>query len=116
MSKATAGYHMLMILSAVDGKFNGKEDFIIKTYMEENLDALTNLEGEMAVISALPTNDYAVHFNDAMNQFYIQSTKAERNQFLDMATRLIAADKEISPKENLFLNELFNAWDEEFEE
>lgn len=113
MSRAVAGYHMLMILSAVDGKFNGKEDKVIREYMEENYGGLLDLEHEMSVISALPSEDYAIHFNDAMNSFYIHSTKKERNHFLDMATRLVAADKEISPKENLFLNELFNAWEEE---
>ena len=115
MSKATAGYHMLMILSAVDGKFNGKEDIIIKNFIEENYGSLTNLEEEMAVISSLHADDYPVHFNNAMNQFYLNSTQSDRNHFLDMATRLIAADKEISSKENLFINELYNAWDGEWE-
>jgi hypothetical protein len=116
MSRAVAGYHMLMILSAVDGKFNGKEDKVIRKYMEENYGGLVDLESEMAIISALPPEDYPVHFNNAMNDFYIHSNKTERNHFLDMATRLVAADKKISPKENLFLNELFSAWEEEIED
>lgn len=114
--KAIAGYHMLMILAAVDGEINKKEDHIIKAYLEENLKGLPSLENEMRVIRALPSADYAVHFNNSMNQFYLHSTKAERNHFLDMATRLVAADKEISQRENLFLNELFNAWEEEIED
>ena len=113
MSRAVAGYHMLMILSVVDGKFNGKEEKVIREYMEENYGGLVDLDHEMAVISALPSIDYAIHFNNAMNSFYMHSTKNERNHFLDMATRLVAADKQISAKENLFLNELFNAWEEE---
>ncbi len=48
-----------------------------------------------------------------INVTYMHSTKTERNHFLDMAIRLVASDKKISPKENLFLNELFNAWEEE---
>ncbi len=113
MSKAIAGYHMLMILSAVDGKFNGSEDKIIKSFIEENYGSLKNLDEEMSIISALPNEDYPVHFNNAMNQFYLHSSKADRNHFLDMATRLVAADKSISDRENLFLNELYNAWEVE---
>ncbi len=116
MNKATAGYHMLMILSAVDGKFNGQEDIIIKKFLEENFGDLSNLDKELAIISALKSEDYPVHFNNAMNQFYLDSNKRERNHFLDMATRLIAADKEISPRENLFINELYTAWEEEIED
>ena len=115
MSRAVAGYHMLMILSAVDGKLNGNEDKVIRLYMEENYGGLIDLEQEMVLITKIPSEDYPIHFNNAMNDFYIHSTKTERNHFLDMATRLVAADKEITPKENLFLNELFNAWEEDLE-
>jgi len=113
MSRAVAGYHMLMILSAVDGKFNGKEDEIIRDYMEENYGGLIDLEHERTVIGTVALDDYPIHFNNAMNDFYIHSSKNERNHFLDMATRLVVADKQITPRENLFLNELFNAWEEE---
>lgn len=116
MNREVAGYHMLMILSAVDGKFNGKEDLIIRSYMEENFSGKIDYDQEMEIISTIPAIDYAVHFNNAMNSFYMQSSRDERNHFLDMATRLVAADKEITPRENLFLNELYYAWEEETEE
>jgi len=115
MSKEIAGYHMLMILSAVDGKLNGSEDKIIKIFIEENYGSLKNLHEEMSIISTLADEDYPVHFNNAMNQFYLHSSKSDRNHFLDIATRLVAADKSISARENLFLNELYNAWEEELE-
>lgn len=116
MSRPVAGYHMLMILSAVDGKFNGKEDRIIREYMEELQAGAINYDHELAIISSIDEIDYAVHFNNAMNDFYVQSSREERNHFLDLATRLVVADKEISPKENLFLKELYFAWEEETEE
>jgi DNA polymerase III sliding clamp (beta) subunit (PCNA family) len=116
MNRAVAGYHMLVILSAIDGKVNSGEQSIIRNYMEENFSGEVNFEQEMNIIKSISTNDYAVRFNDAMNLFYMQSTKSERNHFLDIATRLVVADSEISPKENLFLNELYYAWEEETEE
>jgi hypothetical protein len=116
MTRPVAGYHMLMILSAVDGKFNGKEDKVIREFMEELPHGSINYDDELTVISTIEEVDYAVHFNNAMNQFYMQSTREDRNRFLDLATRLVVADKQISPKENLFLKELFYAWEEETEE
>jgi len=115
MTRPVAGYHMLMILSAVDGKFDGREDRIIRQYMEENFSGGIAFDKEMEIISALDEQDYAVHFNNAMNSFYMHSSQEERNHFLDLATRLVAADKKISPRENLFLKELYFAWEEETE-
>jgi len=114
MNKAIAGYHLLMILSAVDEQFNGKEDRVIKNYLIENFPINVNLDREMEVLSGLDPSDYPVHFNNAMNAFYMDSTPEERAHFLDFAVKLVVADKSISPKENLFLNELFNAWEENY--
>lgn len=114
MNKAIAGYHLLMILSAVDEKFDGKEDRIIKNYMVENFPLHINLDREMELLSALDPTDYPLHFNNAMNHFYMDSTPEERSHFLDFAVKLVAADKDISHQENLFLNELFNGWEENY--
>ncbi len=116
MTRPVAGYHMLMILSAVDGKFNGQEDLVIREFMEEIPRGAINYDEELAIISTIPEIDYPVHFNNAMNSFYMQSTPEERNHFLDLATRLVVADREVSPIENLFLKELYFAWEEETEE
>ncbi len=113
MSRAVAGYHMLMILSAIDGDFKLQEEKLILEYMNENYGGLLDLEKEKKAVWTLAAEDYAIHFNNAMNNFYIHSTKSERNNFLDMATRLVASDKEISRKENLFINELYSAWEQE---
>ena len=111
MNKDIAGYHMLMILSAVDGIFNAKEDKIIKQYLVESFPYRLNLDKEMEVLSALQSDEYPIHFNNAMNAFYLDSTPEDRIHFLDLAVKLVVADKKISPEENLFLNELFNAWE-----
>ena len=111
MNKDIAGYHMLMILSAVDGIFNAKEDKIIKQYLVESFPYRLNLDKEKEVLSALHSDEYPIHFNNAMNAFYLDSTPEDRIHFLDLAVKLVVADKKISPEENLFLNELFNAWE-----
>lgn len=111
MKKTIAGYHMLMILSAVDGQFNAREDKIIKKYLAETFRSDIDLDAEMEVLSSLGREDYPIHFNNAMNDFYLDSSAEERTHFLDFAVRLVIADKQITPSENLFLNELYMAWD-----
>ncbi len=116
MNRAVAGYHMLVILSAIDGKLHQTEDKIIRDYVEENYSGQIDFEKEKSRIEAMSGEDYAVHFNNSMNHFYMHSNQSERNHFLDMATKLVVSDHMISPKENLFLNELYYAWEEETEE
>jgi len=112
MNKAVAGYHMLTILSAVDGDSNLQEDKVINLYIKENYKESINPKKELNVVQSIPKEDYPIHFNNAMNAFYLDSTFEERTHFLDLAVKLVIADKNISREENLFLNELFNAWEE----
>jgi uncharacterized tellurite resistance protein B-like protein len=116
MNKVMAGYHMLMILSQVDGEFDQSEGNVIINYLKETFPFRVNLDGEMDIISALPSEDYFIHFNNAMNDFYEDSTQQERVDFLNFAVKLVKADKKITAEENKFLKELFFAWDSEHEE
>lgn len=113
LNQAIAGYHMLVILAGIDGKKDRREHKIIVNFMKEYFSMEIDFDQELSYLQTIPEIDYPVHFNNAMNDFYIQSTREERIHFLDMATRLVVADKQISKKENLFLNELYSAWEEE---
>ncbi|MGQ0827653.1 MAG: TerB family tellurite resistance protein, partial [Bacteroidota bacterium] len=85
MNKVMAGYHMLMILSQVDGEFNKNEGIVVVKYLKETFPFKVNLDREMEVLSALPKEDYFLHFNNAMNDFYEDSTPQERTEFLNFA-------------------------------
>ena len=113
LNKAEAGYQMLQILSAVDGEFSADEDIVIRKFLVEN--ALTDyqMEEETEVISALAPEDYILYFHKAMDDFYEDSTPEERTKFLDFAVQLVSADNRISEDENIFINDLFDAWDHE---
>jgi hypothetical protein len=115
MNKVMAGYHMLMILSQVDGEFDKSEGKVIINYLKEAFPFWVNLDHEMEILSTLPSEDYFLHFNNAMNDFYEDSTQEERIHFLDFAVKMVKADKKITVEENKFLKELFFAWDSEFE-
>ena len=110
LTKAEAGYQMLQLLSAVDGEFKAEEDIVIRKFLVEN--ALTDyqMEEETEVISTLAPADYILYFHKAMDDFYADSTTDERTKFLDYAVQLVKADNSISKNENIFINDLFDAW------
>ncbi len=116
MNKVMAGYHMLMILSQVDGKFDKAEGKVVIKYLKEAFPFYVSLDTEIEVLSILPQEDYFLHFNNAMNDFYEDSTAEERVHFLDFAVKMVKADKIITNEENKYLKELFFAWDSEYEE
>lgn len=115
-NKVMAGYHMLTILSEVDGEFAEAEGKVIVDYLKKAFPYKLNLDKEMEELSALPKEDYFLHFNNAMNDFYEDSTRKERNSFLKFAVQLVKADNIITPEENKYLKELFFAWESEYEE
>jgi hypothetical protein len=115
MNKVMAGYHMLMILSQVDGEFDKSEGKVIVNYLQDAFPYRFNLDHEMEILSALPKEDYFLHFNNAMNDFYEDSLPQERTDFLNFAVKMVKADKKITVEENKYLKELFFAWESEYE-
>jgi hypothetical protein len=112
MNKPIAGYHMLMILSVVDGKVFATEDLVIEKWVENEMPVPVNLDHEMEILSALNPDEYMIHFQKCMADFYEDSTEKERLEFLDYAIKLTQAVKPITPEENIFVDELFNEWTE----
>ncbi len=111
MNKTMAGYHLLMILSAVDYRFNHLEDKVIREYLVEEFPIHVNLDREMEVISNLRPEEWESHFLKAMDDFYDDATEAERRSLLNFAIQLTNADKIITKEENYYLNLLFEAWE-----
>jgi hypothetical protein len=111
MNKIMAGYHMLMILSQVDGYFAPEEGRVIIKYLHDTFPFRLNLDHEAGVLGNLQPKDYHVHFVTCMNDFYEDSTEEERIHFLDFAAQLVGADHQVTPEENQYLAELFDAWD-----
>ena len=116
MNKVMAGYHMLMILSQVDGHFSPEEGKVIVKYLHDTFPFRLNLDNEIDILSNLEADDYMSHFAKCIDDFYEDSTYEERIHFLDFAAKLVGADKEVSPEENIYLRELFDAWDSEYSE
>ncbi len=115
MQRAISGYHLLMILTNVDGRLNVNEDLVIRDWLSQHFPVKPNLDNEMEVISSLEKSDYASHFHTHMNLFYQHSEKQDRLELLQFAMNIIKADGQISKEENAFFNELYDAWNEEAE-
>jgi len=111
MNKSVAGYHMLMILSQVDGHFDKKEEKIIASFIKSEFNFINELDSEIVFLNELKYTDFSTHFYKAMDEFYKNSTLEERNSFLNFAMKLVKADMNISRNENIYLTELFNAWE-----
>lgn len=107
----SAGYHMLQILAAVDGKFNVEEDLVIRNFLVKTFPFGVNLDHEMDFLSSLKKEDYEMHFLKCMDDFYADSTEKDRSNFINFAVRLIKADNTIAESENKYLDMLFETWE-----
>ena len=110
VNKTIAGYHLLMILSAVDHKFIAEEDEVIRDYLVQEFPIQVDLDKEMTTISGLHPNQWQEHFSRMMDDFYDDATEEERNRLLQFAIDLTKADNVITEEENKYLNMLFDAW------
>lgn len=111
MNKAKAGYNLLMILSAVDNEFQEEEKLVIQKFIKK---MWTDQYDDLALttsISNLTPDDWMPRFQECMDYFYTESSKEERNEFLQFAMDLVKADDVITEEENRFLKTLFDAWD-----
>ncbi len=110
-NKTIAGYHLLMILSAVDFRFSPDEDDVIRQYLVQEFPFHVSLDREMEKISNLQPAEWEGHFLKYMDDFYDDSTQEERHNLLQFAIHLTKADQVITQEENKFLELLFEHWD-----
>lgn len=110
LNKTIAGYHLLMILSAVDFRIGYSEDQYIREYLVHEFPFHVNLDKQMEIISNLRPDEWEAHFLKMMDDFYDDATEEERNKLLQFAINLTKADNVITKEENHFLNLLFEHW------
>lgn len=111
LNKTIAGYHLLMILSAVDFRIHPAEEMVIRRYLEEEFPFHVNLDKQLEVISNLRPDEWEPHFLKVMDDFYDDATEEERKALLRFALDLTKADNVITKEENRFLNLLFEHWE-----
>ncbi|MDR2206773.1 MAG: TerB family tellurite resistance protein [Flavobacteriaceae bacterium] len=109
-NKPIAGYHLLMILSAVDGDFSPEEGVKIVEYLETEFPFHINLDNELHAIANLHPEDWKDHFEFHARCFLEDSTEEERENFVQFAKILIKADHFVSDDEHRFYKLLKNLW------
>ena len=109
-NKSIAGYHLLMILSAVDYEFSPEEGLKIQEYLAEEFPFRMNLDNELDAIASLNPEDWKDHFEFHARCFYDDSTEKERHDFVDFAKKLIKADEEVSDREHSFYKLMKHIW------
>ncbi|MBW8360137.1 MAG: TerB family tellurite resistance protein [Weeksellaceae bacterium] len=109
-NKSIAGYHLLMILSAVDNEFSPEEGLKIQEYLAEEFPFRMNLDNELDVIASLQQEEWKDHFEFHARCFLDDSEESERAHFIEFAKSLIKADDEVSENEHRFYSLLKNLW------
>lgn len=111
MNKSIAGYHMLMILSAVDFSFNIEEEKIIREWIFQEFPFRVDLDNEIDTMASLTPSEWMSHFHQCMDDYYEDATPQERNDLLKFVIYLSKADGTISASENEYIKHLFSHWD-----
>ena len=112
-NKAIAGFHLLAILSNVDGNITDEESEIAGRYISRHFRDEFLPKQEMEFLKQLKKEDYFFHFKKCMDLFYSKSSVNERAELVRFAVDMVKADRKITSEENLFLNELLSGWEPE---
>ncbi|KIA88650.1 tellurite resistance TerB family protein [Kaistella jeonii] len=109
-NKSIAGYHLLMILSSVDGEFAPEEGLKLQEYLAEEFPFKINLDDELDVIATLHADQWKDHFEFHAKCFFDDSTEEERKDFIKFAKSLIKADDKVSDQEHDYYMILKKIW------
>ncbi|MDQ0475527.1 TerB family tellurite resistance protein [Chryseobacterium sp. MDT2-18] len=109
-NKSIAGYHLLMILSSVDGEFAPQEGMMIQQYLADEFPFKMDLDDELEVIALLKPEEWKPHFEFHAQCFLDDSTEKERISFRQFAKTLIKADEQVSDTEHDFYQILKDIW------
>ena len=109
-NKSIAGYHLLMILSSVDGEFAPEEGMKVQEYLAEEFPFKMNLDNELDIIATLQPEEWKDHFEFLARCFHDDSTEKERKDFAKFAKSLIKADDEVTEREHQFYILLKKMW------
>jgi hypothetical protein len=109
-NKSIAGYHLLMILSSVDGEFAPEEGMLVQQYLADEFPFKMDLDNELETIALLKPEEWKNHFEFHAGCFHDDSTENERVKFAKFAKTLIKADHKVTDEEHTFYKLLKNIW------
>jgi uncharacterized tellurite resistance protein B-like protein len=110
MNKTEAGFHILMILSLVDGNIISAESSVVIEFLDECFQQPIEIIKEQAFIRACPEEERLNHFTETAQQFFKISSIDERNKLLSFAMKVVMADDKMENEENVYINTLYDCW------
>ncbi|MBW7844493.1 MAG: TerB family tellurite resistance protein [Bacteroidia bacterium] len=110
MSKAEAGFHILMLLSFADGKLNKAESAVIIDFLNDHFTGDLDIIKEQAFIYALPSEAHEQHFEEVAQHFFTITTEDERHTLTRFAMDVVMADEDLKQGENRFITKLYDLW------
>jgi uncharacterized tellurite resistance protein B-like protein len=110
MSKVEAGFHLLMIISLVDGMIQQSESDVILDFLNDHFDGELNLIKEQAFLRALPDSEREKHFIETAEHFFTISNEDERHTLTRFAMEVAMADDDMQVHENKYINKLYDCW------
>ncbi|MEX0967524.1 MAG: TerB family tellurite resistance protein [Bacteroidia bacterium] len=110
MNLAQSGYHLLMILSIVDGKYQQIEGEVILDFLTKNYDEKFNLDAENRKLTSLKKEKIADHFSKSAKEFHLHSTTPQRLDLLTFMIDLATADGSITKEERKIITSLAKSW------
>jgi len=112
-NKTAAGFHILMILSRLDGNFTDEESEVGARYISKYFGNDFQIEEETSFLKSLDKENYFHHFKKCMDFFYSKSSAHDRAELIRFAVDMVKADHKITSEENIYLNELLAGWEPE---
>jgi hypothetical protein len=112
MNKTISGYHILMILSAVDFVFHVNEDLVIRDWLANEFPFRVDLDNEMEIISELHHSQWEEHFLKCVEQYYLDASHQERLDIIKISKKMILADDILLKSEHRLFNLLLDVWKE----
>ncbi len=110
-NKDVTGYELLLILAEADGNFDPREGSVIIDFIKKQFPLGGNLDAAIENIGNLSHEDFPNRIDELAEDFYAESTEAERKDFMQFALKVVRADDHLNEEENTLISRIFQAWD-----
>jgi len=119
MTLVQAAYHLLFLLSIVDGNHEESETKSIIDYLRKKkgeTEANFDIDAENEFLANLSDDDLADHFETAAKAFLLVSSEDDRSEFLLHAMSLIMSDRHVAIEEKITIRALAEYWGIDFQQ
>lgn len=96
---AKLGYHLLMVLSIIDGSYDDQEVDVIVGFLEDEYPGRINIDEENQVLEAVPTERMNEYVMSTAKSFARLSEMPERKRLMKFAVDLVVADGDLADEE-----------------